>query len=110
MQLRASWLLFLAVGLWTRVAAVATWFLYVATIQRNLISFNGETGILAFVLLGLAFAPAPQRLSIDHLVLKRPLPMHGRSVAGAVHSAECLLDVLFYNSGEIARFVGSRPR
>jgi hypothetical protein len=68
--------LFLAIGLWTRVAAVATWFLYVATIQRNLISFNGETGILAFVLLGLAFAPAPQRLSIDHLVLKRPIPIH----------------------------------
>jgi hypothetical protein len=64
----------LAVGLWTRVAAVATWFLYIATIQRNLMSFNGETGILAFTLLGLAFAPAPQRLSIDHLVLKRPLP------------------------------------
>ena len=64
----------LAVGLWTRLAAVATWFLYVAMIQRNLMSFNGETGILAFTLLGLAFAPAPQRLSIDHLVLKRPLP------------------------------------
>jgi len=64
----------LAVGLWTRIAAVATWFLYVAMIQRNLMSFNGETGILAFTLLGLAFAPAPQRLSIDHLVLKRPLP------------------------------------
>ena len=26
------------------------------------------------LLLGLAFAPAPQRLSIDHLFLKRPLP------------------------------------
>jgi len=64
----------LAVGLWTRIAAVATWFLYIATIQRNLMSFNGETGILAFTLLGLALAPAPQRLSIDHLVLTRPLP------------------------------------
>ncbi len=61
-------------GLWTRIAAFATWFLYIATIQRNLMSFNGETGILAFLLLGLALAPAPQRLSIDHLVLKRPLP------------------------------------
>jgi Vitamin K-dependent gamma-carboxylase len=69
--------LLLAIGLWTRVAAVATWFLYVATIQRNLISFNGETGILAFVLLGLAFAPAPQRLSVDHLVLRRALPSRG---------------------------------
>jgi Vitamin K-dependent gamma-carboxylase len=65
----------LALGLWTRAAAIATWLLYVATIQRNLISFNGETGILAFVLLALAFAPAPQRFSIDHLVLKRPLPV-----------------------------------
>ena len=36
----------LVVGLWTRLAAVATWFLYIATIQRNLMSFNGETGIL----------------------------------------------------------------
>jgi hypothetical protein len=64
----------LVIGLSTRIAAVATWFLYVATIQRNLISFNGETGILAFALLGLVFAPAPQRFSIDHLVLKHPLP------------------------------------
>jgi hypothetical protein len=64
----------LVVGLWTRLAAVATWFLYIATIQRNLMSFNGETGILAFLLLGLALAPAPQRFSIDHLLLKRPLP------------------------------------
>ena len=65
----------LAAGLWTRIAAVATWFLYIATIQRNLMSFNGETGILAFLLLGLAVAPAPQRFSIDHLLLKRPLPV-----------------------------------
>ena len=45
--------------------------------RRNLISFNGETGILAFVLLGLALAPAPQRLSVDHLVLRRALPSRG---------------------------------
>jgi hypothetical protein len=64
----------LALGLWTRIAAVATFFLYVATIQRNLISFNGECGILAFVLLALVFAPTPQRFSVDNLVLKKPLP------------------------------------
>jgi len=64
----------LMLGLWTRIAAAATFFLYVATIQRNLISFNGECGILAFVLLALVFAPTPQRLSVDHLVLKKPLP------------------------------------
>jgi hypothetical protein len=64
----------LAIGFWTRLAAIATWFLYIATIQRNLMSFNGETGILAFVLLGLALAPAPQRLSVDHLLLAQPLP------------------------------------
>ena len=64
----------LALGLWTRIAAAATFFLYVATVQRNLISFNGETGILAFVLVALVFAPAPQRFSLDHLVLKKPLP------------------------------------
>jgi hypothetical protein len=64
----------LALGFWTRLAAIATWFLYIATIQRNLMSFNGETGILAFVLLGLALAPAPQRLSVDHLLLAQRLP------------------------------------
>ena len=69
----------LALGLWTRLAAAATFFLYVATIQRNLISFNGECGILAFVLLALVFAPAPQRFSIDHLILKKPLPMKTES-------------------------------
>ena len=64
----------LGLGLWTRIAAAATFFLYVATIQRNLISFNGEHGILAFVLVALVFAPAPQRLSLDHLVLRKELP------------------------------------
>ena len=50
----------LLLGLWTRIAAAATFFLYVATVQRNLISFNGENGILAFVLAALVFAPVPQ--------------------------------------------------
>jgi uncharacterized membrane protein YphA (DoxX/SURF4 family) len=64
----------LTIGLWTRIGAIATLFLYVATIQRNLISYNGEAGILGFTLLSLAFAPTPQRFSIDHLILKKPLP------------------------------------
>jgi len=64
----------LALGLWTRIAAAATFFLYVAMIQRNLTSFNGEAGILALTLLALAFASAPQRFSLDHFLLKKPLP------------------------------------
>lgn len=69
----------LALGLWTRIAAVATFFLYVATIQRNMISFNGECCILVFTLLALAFAPAPHRFSLDHLVLKKTLPAQTES-------------------------------
>lgn len=64
----------LTLGLWTRVAAAVTAFLYVATIQRNLLSFNGECGVLGFILPALIFAPTPQRFSIDHLVRKKPLP------------------------------------
>ena len=64
----------LALGLWTRIAAATTLFLYVAMIQRNLISFNGECGVLGVTLLTLVFAPATQRFSLDHLVLKNPLP------------------------------------
>lgn len=64
----------LALGLWTRIAAAVTFFLYVAMIHRNLTSFNGECGILGVTLLTLAFAPAPQRFSLDHLALKKPLP------------------------------------
>ncbi|GEM_PF-2186616 len=64
----------LGLGLWTRMAAATTFFLYVATVQRNLISFNGEHGIIAFVLVALVFAPAPQRWSVDHLLLRKPLP------------------------------------
>ena len=71
----------LAMGLWTRISAAITFFLYVATVQRNLISFNGECGILAFVLVGLMFAPAPQRLSLDHLLVKTPLPARTESWA-----------------------------
>lgn len=69
----------LTLGLWTRVAAAATFFLYVATIQRNLTSFNGESGILAVTLLALALASAPQRFSVDHLILKKPLPVKAES-------------------------------
>ena len=69
----------LTVGLWTRIAAVVTFFLYVATIQRNLISFNGECGILGFTLVALAFASVPQRFSVDHLILKKPLPLRKES-------------------------------
>jgi hypothetical protein len=71
----------LAMGLWTPISAAITFFLYVATVQRNLISFNGECGILAFVLVGLVFAPAPQRLSLDHLLVKTPLPARTESWA-----------------------------
>jgi uncharacterized membrane protein YphA (DoxX/SURF4 family) len=71
--------LFLGLGLWTRIAAAVTFFLSVATVQRNLISFNGEHGILAFVLIALVFAPAPQRWSVDHLLLKKPLPSRAES-------------------------------
>jgi len=63
----------LTLGLWTRVAAAITAFLYVATIQRNLLSFNGECGILGFLLPALIFAP-PQRFSLDHWIRKQPLP------------------------------------
>ena len=65
----------LTIGLWTRIAAVLTFFLYVATIQRNLTSYNGECGILGFTLVALAFAPAPQHFSVDHLLLKKTLPI-----------------------------------
>ena len=64
----------LLLGLWTRIAAATTFFLYVAMIQRNLLAYTGECGILALTLLVLAIAPAPQRFSLDHLVLKKPLP------------------------------------
>jgi hypothetical protein len=64
----------LALGLCTRIAAAVTFFLYVAMIHRNLISFNGECGILGVTLLTLAFSPTPQRYSLDRLVLKKPLP------------------------------------
>jgi Vitamin K-dependent gamma-carboxylase len=64
----------LGLGLWSRITAGLTFFLYVATVQRNLISFNGEHGIIAFVLVALVFAPAPQRWSLDHLLFKKPLP------------------------------------
>lgn len=71
----------LGLGLWTRIAAAVTFFLYIATVQRNLISFNGEHGIIAFVLVALVFAPAPQRWSVDHLILKRSLPSRTESWA-----------------------------
>jgi hypothetical protein len=64
----------LAIGLWTRIAAAITFFLYVAMVQRNPVSYNGETGILALTLVTLVFAPAPHPFSFDHLLLKQILP------------------------------------
>lgn len=91
----------LAAGLWTRIAATATFFLYVATIQRNLISFNGECGILAFVLVALVFAPAPQRLSVDHLIFKKPLPSRTESWAARFLQFNVCLMYFFTTIGKL---------
>lgn len=91
----------LIAGLWTRIAAAATFFLYVATVQRNLISFNGECGILAFVLMALVFAPAPQRFSIDHLVLKKPLPLKTESWAARFLQFNVCLMYFFTTIGKL---------
>lgn len=91
----------LGLGLRTRIAAAATFFLYVATVQRNLISFNGEHGILAFVLVALAFAPAPQRWSLDHLLLKKPLPLKTESWAARFVQFNVCLMYFFTTVGKL---------
>ena len=91
----------LAVGLWTRIAAAVTFFLYVAMIQRNLISFNGECGILAFTLFALALAPAPQRFSLDHLLLKKPLPAKTESWAARYLQLSICLMYFFTTVGKL---------
>lgn len=91
----------LAMGLWTRISAAVTFFLYVATVQRNLISFNGECGILAFVLVALVFAPAPQRLSVDHLLLKTPLPARTESWAARFLQFNVCLMYFFTTVGKL---------
>lgn len=91
----------LGLGLWTRVAAAVTFFLYVATVQRNLISYNGEAGILAFVLVALVFAPAPQRWSIDHLLFKRPLPSRAESWAARFLQFNVCLMYFFTTLGKL---------
>jgi len=91
----------LGLGLWTRIAAAATFFLCVATVQRNLISFNGEHGILAFVLVALVFAPAPQPLSVDHLLLKKPLPGRTESWAARFLQFNVCLMYFFTTVGKL---------
>jgi hypothetical protein len=91
----------LGLGLWTRIAAAVTFFLYVATVQRNLISFNGECGILAFVLVALMFAPAPQRFSLDHFLLKRPLPTQTESWAARFLQFNVCLMYFFTTVGKL---------
>src|SRR6185295_828766 len=91
----------LGLGLWTRLAAAVTFFLYVATVQRNLISYNGEAGILAFVLVALVFAPAPQRWSIDHLLFKRPLPSRTESWAARFLQFNVCLMYFFTTVGKL---------
>jgi len=93
--------LYLGLGLWTRIAAAITFFLYVATVQRNLISFNGEHGILAFVLVALVFAPAPQRWSADRLILKRPLPSKTESWAARFLQFNVCLMYFFTTVGKL---------
>jgi uncharacterized membrane protein YphA (DoxX/SURF4 family) len=91
----------LALGLWTRIAAAITFFLYVATVQRNLISFNGEHGIIAFVLVALVFAPAPQRLSLDHVVLRKALPVRSESWAARFLQFNICLMYFFTTVGKL---------
>ena len=100
----------LALGLWTRIAAAATFFLYVATIQRNLLSFNGECGILGFALLALAMAPTPQPFSARSSSSEEAIIGDGGAVAGTLPSDQCLHDVLFHDPGENRRRVGYRHR
>jgi uncharacterized membrane protein YphA (DoxX/SURF4 family) len=92
----------LAIGLWTRVAAALTFFLYVAMVQRNLVSFNGETGILAFALFTLIFAPSPQRFSVDHLLLKKPLPYRPEIWAARFLQFNVCMMYLFTTLGKFA--------
>lgn len=91
----------LAAGLRTRIAAVATFFLYVAMIQRNLLSFNGECGILGFTLLSLALAPAPQRFSVNHLILKKPLPSKVESWPARFLQINVCMMYLFTTTGKL---------
>ena len=91
----------LGLGLRTRIAAAVTFFLQIATVQRNLISFNGEHGILAFVLVALAFAPAPQRWSIDHLLFKKPLPSTTESWAARFLQFNVCLMYFFTTAGKL---------
>jgi hypothetical protein len=87
----------LMVGLWTRLAP-SPHGSSTATIQRNLMSFNGDP-------VSTAFALAP-RATIDHL-LKRPLPTNPR-VARPI-SAQHVSHVFLYHVGEASRLVGCRP-
>lgn len=91
----------LGLGLWTRIAAAVSFFLYVATVHRNLISFNGECGILSFVLLALVFAPSPQRFSIDYLILKKPLPSTTESWAARFLQLNVCLMYFFTTVGKL---------
>lgn len=91
----------LALGLWTRLAAAVTFFLYVATVQRNLISFNGECGIIAFVLVALIFAPAPQRWSVDHLLFKKTFPSRTESWAARFLQINVCMMYFFTTVGKL---------
>lgn len=91
----------LLLGLWTRIAAAVTFFLYVAMIQRNLASFNGECGIISITLLTLAFAGAPQRFSLDHLILKKPLPAKTESWPARFLQFNICMMYLFTTAGKL---------
>jgi hypothetical protein len=91
----------LTFGLWTRIAAIVTFFLYVATIQRNLMSYNGEAGVLGFTLAALIFAPTPQRFSLDHLLLKKPLPDVTESWAARFLQLNICLMYFFTTAGKL---------
>jgi uncharacterized membrane protein YphA (DoxX/SURF4 family) len=91
----------LLIGLWTRIAAIATFFLYVATIQRHLMSYNGEAGVLGFMLVSLIFAPTPQRYSLDHVLRKKPMPANTESWAARFLQVNVCMVYLFTTLGKL---------
>jgi hypothetical protein len=64
---------FLFVGLFSRTAAIVTWFLHLASVKSGILLAYGMDDLTTIGLFYLVISPLPDRLSLDH-ILRRTVP------------------------------------
>ena len=95
---------FLLIGLFSRTAAIVTWFLHLASVKSAALLTYGMDDLTTIGLFYLMISPLPDRLSLDHILLKaKPKdPQFNGLIRRVLQIHLCII----YLFGGITKFVG----